>query len=116
VGNAENNGTTLTARLRDISTQGLSFYIDPASEMKLASAQQLKVGIQLPGEKDEVELVANVRYRRLVEELVQFGLAVDWKSIKHGSRVRERIESYIQRRKVEVMERAMGPNWSKSKR
>jgi hypothetical protein len=31
VGDAEHKGATLTARLRDISTQGLSFYIHPAS-------------------------------------------------------------------------------------
>ena len=66
--------------------------------------------MQLPGEAKDVDLVAEVRYRKVVDELVQFGLAFDWKATKHGQRIRERIEAYVSRRTREVMDQAMGPD------
>jgi hypothetical protein len=110
------DGAFLSARVRDLSTSGCSFYIEPASEMQLCSARRLKIRFRLPGDAERFNLLADVRYRKLVDHSVQYGLEFDWRSEARAPRVKERIDAFVQRRKREIMERAMGPHWGESKR
>jgi hypothetical protein len=102
------NAATLDARLRDISTQGLAFFVDPTSEMQLCSAHRLRVRIQLPGVDAALDLITDVRYRRVVDEHVQIGAVINWNAIRQPQRVRDHIASYVQRRKNEVAEQMSG--------
>jgi hypothetical protein len=106
VSSEQSAGVSLAARLRDVSIHGMSFYIEPAHEKQLYSANRLKVRVQLPGERERLDLVVEVRYRKLVDELIQFGLKIDWKQHAEAARVRETIQSYVLRRKREIMEQA----------
>jgi hypothetical protein len=104
----ESSSTILKAHLRDISLQGVSFWVDPTSELQLSSACRMKMLVQLPGEPNKLELIADVRYRRLVDDQVQIGLAFRWSEFKHDKVVRQCLDAYIQRRKREIRERALG--------
>jgi hypothetical protein len=97
---------SVTARLRDVSTHGLSLYMDPAYEKQLCSANRVKVRLQLPGERERLDLVAEVRYRKLVEREIQFGLKFDWKDHANATHVRELIQAYVLLRRREITEQA----------
>jgi c-di-GMP-binding flagellar brake protein YcgR len=110
------DGAFLSARVRDLSTSGCSFYIEPASEMQLCSARRLKIRFRLPGDAEKFNLLADVRYRKLVDHSVQYGVEFNWNADPRAPRVKERIDAFVQCRKREIMEHAMGPDWTASKR
>jgi hypothetical protein len=100
------SGGAATARLRDLSTHGISLYIDPAHEKQLCSANRVRVRLQLPGARERLDLVADVRYRKLVDHEIQCGLKIDWKDNANATAVREMIQAYVIRRRSEIAEQA----------
>jgi hypothetical protein len=108
--------TFLEARLRDLSATGCSFYVDPPSEMRLCSARQLRIRFRLPGDAEKFGLVGEVRYRRLVDHSIQYGVRFDWKAEPRVLRARDRLEDFVGQRKRAIMERAMGPGWDSVRR
>jgi hypothetical protein len=102
----QSDHTMLTAILRDVSAHGLAFFVDATTEMQLCSATRLRIRLDLPGEAAQLDLIANVRYHRLVDDVVQIGAAFNWNAIRQPDRVRECITAYVQRRKREIAEYA----------
>jgi hypothetical protein len=93
--------------LRDISKSGLSLRVAAGGETRLCELDRLQLAFQLPGDDEDFDIEAEVRYRQLVDEHVHYGLEFD--QLPTG--IARRIEAYIQRRQNEIIERTLGSTW-----
>jgi hypothetical protein len=63
--------------LHDISATGLSILVEPRLEKYLCKRLLLRLSVWLPGEVDDIELAAVIRYRRLFGATLLYGLEID---------------------------------------
>jgi hypothetical protein len=104
------DSTNQRATLCDISTSGFAVYVDAVTEMQLCSVRRVRVFFQIPGSAEVIDLIGDLRHRRLVEKSVQLAVAIDWKVTKNASRARKSLQEYVRLRKREILGCALGPD------
>jgi hypothetical protein len=107
----EKDGPTLDCGLRDISKTGMSLRVGAQGEVALCRADRLHLRFRLPGDGELFDLSADVRYRQLADDTVQYGLEFDWTDQACAAASMRRIEAFILRRKSAIIGRALGASW-----
>jgi hypothetical protein len=87
--------------LRDISEAGAGILICREDEEALFDAWVLTLVLRLPGDRDPLVLIGDVRHRRLHGSEVHFGIEFDPLKTEDFDVQQERIRAYIERRQAQ---------------
>jgi c-di-GMP-binding flagellar brake protein YcgR len=105
------HATSAVCTLRDVSSSGLSLSVGASDAAELVRAERLQLRFQLPGDPELFDVAARVRYRELAEDGVRYGLEIERSEVAGKSRVIERIDAYVERRKAAILSSALGASY-----
>jgi c-di-GMP-binding flagellar brake protein YcgR len=87
-----------TVALVDLSVTGMAVTVGPDFEKAFAGNVDVRVSMELPGYPDDINLGAVIRYRKLLEEGVHYGIWFDPERTANFARQRRAIMDYVVRR------------------
>lgn len=90
---SEEGSSRVEAVIRDMSEKGISILVDPSKESLLYSAWKVRLSLRLPGEDRSTDLVGIVRYRRLADAQIQYGIELDKKETPAPAKAR--FDAYV---------------------
>jgi c-di-GMP-binding flagellar brake protein YcgR len=85
---------TASAKVHDVSRQGLSILLAPEFERILFERLELRLAVELPPDGRAVELVTTIRHRRMLGTELLYGLEIGGELPEHA-RARERFLQYV---------------------
>jgi c-di-GMP-binding flagellar brake protein YcgR len=96
-------------QLDNISELGVRVSLEAGLEATFAETTTVGITLHLPGFRRPVELVGNVRYRRLVGEVIQYGIELDAELSEDFSRQQAMITKYTFKRVQESLRETSDP-------
>jgi len=94
---SDETNSRVEAVVRDMSEKGISILVDPRKESLLYSAWRVCLSLHLPGEDRPADLVGIVRYRRLSDSQIQYGIELDTKQTPASAKAR--FDAYVASRR-----------------
>jgi len=101
-------GSVVETQLHDISAGGLGLRAPLAAETALAAAERARALLSLPGHEIRLDLVVEIRNRRLAGAEVQYGVTYDLAQTRDAQRQLETITAFV----MDHLEAAGGPGAS----
>ncbi len=87
--------------LLNISVGGVGVSLEPTLETAFAATTHINLVIKLPGVRRALELVGDIRYRRLIGQRIHYGIQFNADETQRFDRVQDIIAKYVSRRQVD---------------
>ncbi len=88
-------------RVLNISVGGLAVSLEPTLEAAFAGSTLVNLGLRLPGSRRELELVGEIRYRRLIGQRIHYGIKFDEERTERFGRKQDIVRKYVARRQLD---------------
>ena len=88
-------------RLLNISLGGISVSLEPTLETAFAGSTRVNLVLKLPGIRRELELVGEIRYRRLIGQRIHYGIQFDEERTERFGRKQDIMGKYVSRRQLD---------------
>jgi len=90
-------------RVLNISVGGIGISLEPTLETAFAATTQLRLIVKLPGFRRSLELVGDIRYRRLIGERIHYGIQFNADATERFSRKQDILGKYVTRRQLDYL-------------
>ena len=90
-------------RLLNISVGGLAVSLEPTLETAFAATTHIKLVVKLPGVRRALELVGDIRYRRLIGQRIHYGIQFDADETERFDRMQDILGKYVTRRQLDYL-------------
>lgn len=102
---AETQDLGVEARLHDLSTHGARISIEPEFERSFADTTSLTILIPLDN-RGEINLIGDIRYRRLVGNRIHYGIEFDPQLSKNFKRQQGMIARHVVKRRLNNLKKS----------
>jgi c-di-GMP-binding flagellar brake protein YcgR len=96
-------GELVDARVRNISETGIGISLEAALESKFADVTAVALSLHLPDARHPMNLMGNIRYRRLVGTGVLYGIDFDAEQSRNYDRKQRMITKYVLKRELQSL-------------
>ncbi len=90
-------------RLMNISVGGLAVSLEPTLETAFAATTHVNLVIKLPGVRRALELVGDIRYRRLIGQRIHYGIQFNADDTERFGRKQGILGKYVTRRQLDYL-------------
>ena len=99
-------GPRLGARLADVSATGAGVRVAPEAESTFSQDVKLGISLLLPDHTDPVNLMGNIRHRRLVRAEIHYGVEFDPDLTENFAHKQAIITKYVMQRQRALLQRS----------
>ncbi len=90
-------------RLLNISVGGIAVSLEPTLETAFAATTHINLVVKLPGVRRALELVGDIRYRRLIGQRIHYGIQFNADDTERFDRMQDIIGKYVNRRQLDYL-------------
>ena len=90
-------------RLLNISVAGIAVSLEPTLETAFAATTHVNLVVKLPGVRRALELVGDIRYRRLIGQRIHYGIQFNADQTERFDRKQDILAKYVTRRQLDYL-------------
>ncbi len=90
-------------RLLNISVSGIAVSLEPTLETAFAATTRINLVVKLPTVRRALELVGDIRYRRLIGQRIHYGIQFNADETERFDRMQDIIGKYVNRRQLDYL-------------
>ena len=90
-------------RLLNISVAGIAVSLEPTLETAFAATTHVNLVVKLPGVRRALELVGDIRYRRLIGQRIHYGIQFNADDTERFGRKQDILGKYVTRRQLDFL-------------